>query len=78
MTLTPCSHCDLLMLTLIIYVAFFMVALLTVVVQANLSVGTSIVMNHAQPLHMDVPHFCAWTFLRPVIECTATDHMIFS
>ena len=23
------------------------------------------VTNRAQPLHMDVPHFCAWTFSRP-------------
>ena len=27
---------------------------------------------------MDVPHFCAQTFLRPMNECTATDHVIFS
>ena len=42
------------------------------------------VMNCAQPLHTDIPHFCAWTFptctdlFETVIECTATDHMIFS
>ena len=48
------------------------------------SIAPGFVTNHAQPPRTDVPHFCAWAFptrtdlFETVIECTATDHVIFS
>ena len=46
--------------------------------------GFTFVTNRAQPPCTDVPHFCAWTFpthmdlFETMIECTATNHVIFS
>ena len=51
---------------------------------ASTDIVGGVVTNRAQPLRMDIPHFCAWTFptcmdlFETVIECTATDHVIFS
>ena len=52
-------------------------------VRQHVALGV-IVTNRAQPPRTDVPHFCTQTFptrtdlFETMIECTATDHVIFS